>query len=235
MPKKITSSTPKTTAVVAEQLDEILVHAIEQEPVKIEKKITETPVIESEIETDKEEEVNAIDALISELTENITTSMELARRSQQDLKKLVREIQIERKKAEKGGKKKEKKVRNGTTGLDNELRVVTSDFRQFIEKNYQQLKDSDDNQIVSELKYDTDGSLLVSRKMAHKFVNSYVKMHKLQYEDNGRRIHMDKTLQKLFPENAEKKEKGAIVREENFYFTSVMKAISPHLASANPK
>jgi chromatin remodeling complex protein RSC6 len=236
MPKKITSSTPKTAAsVAAEQPAEILVPVIEQEPVKIEKKITETHIVESEIETDKEEEVNAIDALISELTENITTTMELARRSQQDLKKLIREIQIERKKAEKGGKKKEKKVRNGTTGLDNELRVVTSDFRQFIEKNYQQLKDSDDNQIVSELKYDTDGSLLVSRKMAHKFVNSYVKMHKLQYEDNGRRIHMDKTLQKLFPENAEKKEKGAVVREENFYFTSVMKAISPHLASANPK
>lgn len=235
MPKKITSSTSKTAAVVAEQPDEISVPVIEQEPVKIEKRITDAHIVESEIETDKEEEVNAIDALISELTENITTSMELARRSQQDLKKLVREIQIERKKAEKGGKKKEKKVRNGTTGLDNELRIVTSDFRQFVEKNYQQLKDSDDNQIVSELKYDTDGSLLISRKKAHKIVNSYVKLHKLQYEDNGRRIHMDKTLQKLFPENAEKKEKGAVVREENFFFTSVMKAISPHLASANPK
>jgi len=236
MPKKISSSTSKTAAsVAAEQTEEISVPVIEQEPVKIEKRITDSHIIESEIETDKEEEVNVIDALISELTENITTSMELARRSQQDLKKLIREIGIERKKAEKGGKKKEKKVRNGTTGLDNELRIVTSDFRQFTEKNYQQLKDSDDNQIVSELKYDTDGSLLISRKKAHKIVNSYVKLHKLQYEDNGRRIHMDKTLQKLFPENAEKKEKGVVVREENFYFTSVMKAISPHLASANPK
>ena len=62
-----------------------------------------------------------------------------------------------------------------------------------------------------------------------------VKMQKLQYEDNGKRIHMDKTLQKLFPDNAEKKEKGVVIREENFYFTSVMKAISSHLASANPK
>ena len=106
---------------------------------------------------------------------------------------------------------------------------------QFVEKNYQQLKDSDGNQIVSELKYDSDGSLLISRKQAHKFVNSYVKLHKLQYEDNGKRIHLDKTFQKLFPENAEKKEKGAVVKEEDFYFTSVMKAISPHLASANPK
>ena len=97
------------------------------------------------------------------------------------------------------------------------------------------MKDSDENQIVSELKYDSDGSLLISRKMAHKFVNSYVKLNKLQYEDNGRRIHMDKTLQKLFPENAEKKEKGVVTREENFFFTSVMKAISSHLASANPK
>jgi hypothetical protein len=231
MPKKITS-TKTSTAVVVEQPEEVSVAPVaEQHEAKIEKRIVES---ESEVETDKEE-VNAIDALIVELTENIATMKELTSRSQADLKKLVREIQIERKKAEKGGKKKEKKVRNGTTGLDNELKVTTSEFRQFIEKNYQQLKDSDDNQIVSELKYDSDGSLLVSRKMAHKFVNSYVKMHKLQYEDNGKRIHMDKTLQKLFPENAEKKEKGVVTREENFYFTSVMKAISTHLASANPK
>ena len=232
MPKKITTS--KTAPVVSEQLEEIVVAApaVEQPEVKIQKKaIVES---ESEVETDKEE-VNAIDSLVIELTENIATMKELTSRSQQDLKKLVREIQIERKKAEKGGKKKEKKVRNGTTGLDNELKVITSDFRQFVEKNYQQLKDSDENQIVSELKYDSDGSLLISRKMAHKFVNSYVKLNKLQYEDNGRRIHKDKTLQKLFPENAEKKEKGLVTREENFYFTSVMKAISPHLASANPK
>jgi Asp-tRNA(Asn)/Glu-tRNA(Gln) amidotransferase A subunit family amidase len=230
MPKKITTS-KTSNAVVSEQLEEIVVAApvVEQPEVKIQKKaIVES---ESEVETDKEE-VNAIDALITELTENIATMKELTLRSQQDLKKLVREIQIERKKAEKGGKKKEKKVRNGTTGLDNELKVVTSVYRQFVEMNYQQLKDSDDNQIVSELKYDSDGSLLISRKMAHKFVNSYVKLHKLQYEDNGRRIHMDKTLQKLFPDNAEKKEKGVVTREENFYFTSVMKAISPHLASA---
>ena len=231
MPKKITS-TKTSTAVVVEQPEEITADSVMEQPeVKIEKKIVES---ESEVENDKEE-VNAIDALVNDLTENIATMKELTFRSQQDLKKLVREIQIERKKAEKGGKKKEKKVRNGTTGLDNELKVTTSEFRQFVEKNYQQLKDSDDNQIVSELKYDADGSLLVSRKMAHKFVNSYVKMHKLQYEDNGKRIHMDKTLQKLFPDNAEKKEKGAVIREENFYFTSVMKAISNHLASANPK
>jgi hypothetical protein len=231
MPKKITS-TKTSTAVVVEQPEEVNVAPVmEQHEAKIEKKIVES---ESEVETDKEE-VNAIDALVIELTENIATMKELTSRSQADLKKLIREIQIERKKAEKGGKKKEKKVRNGTTGLDNELKITTSEFRQFVEKNYQQLKDSDDNQIVSELKYDADGSLLVSRKMAHKLVNSYVKMHKLQYEDNGKRIHMDKTLQKLFPENAEKKEKGVVIREENFYFTSVMKAISTHLASANPK
>jgi hypothetical protein len=231
MPKKIT--TTKTSAVVSEHAEENIVEApvVIQPEVKIEKKIVES---ESEVETDKEE-VNAIDGLIIELTENIATMKELTSRSQQDLKRLVREIQIERKKAEKGGKKKEKQIRKGTTGLDNELKVVTADFRTFIEKNYQQLKDSDDNQIVSELKYDSDGSLLISRKMAHKFVNSYVKLHKLQYEDNGRRIHMDKVLQKLFPDNTEKKDKGIVTREENFYFTSVMKAISPHLASRNAK
>ena len=230
MPKKITSKT-SAVAVVDEQLEVAAAPIVLEQPeVRIEKKQIE---FESEVESDKEE-VNAVDALFAELSENIDASKELNLRNQQILKKLIREVQIERKNAEKG-KKKEKKVRNGSTGLDNELKVNTSDFRQFVEKNYQQLKDSDDKQIVSELKYDSDGSLLISRKMAHKFVNSYVKLHKLQYEDNGRRIHMDKTLQKLFPENAEKKEKGAVIREENFYFTSVMKAISPHLASANPK
>ena len=196
MPKKITttSKTSAISAVVTEQPEEINDVVISEPEVKIEKKIT---AVDSESE--KEEEVNVIDSLVVELTENIATMKELVLRSQQDLKKLTREIQIERKKAEKGnGKKKEKKVRNGTTGLDNELKVITSDFRQFVEKNYQQLKDSDGNQIVNELKYDSDGSLLISRKQAHKFVNSYVKLHKLQYEDNGKRIHLDKKFQKLF-------------------------------------
>jgi hypothetical protein len=230
MPKKITTTT-KNSAVVSEQPEEIVVAApvVAQHEVKIEKKIAES---ESDLETEKEE-VNAIDSLIIDLTENIYTIKELTTRSQQYLKKLEKEVKALRKKGEKVDKNKDKKIRKGTTGLDNELKVVTSDFRTFIEKNYQQLKDCEDNQIVSELKYDSDGSLLISRKMAHKFVNSYVKLHKLQYEDNRKRIHMDKTLQKLFPDNAEKKDKGNVTREENFYFTSVMKAISPHLASAS--
>jgi hypothetical protein len=226
MPKKITSKT-SAVAVVSEQPEEVVIAApvIEQLEVIIEKKQNDP---ESEVETDKEE-VNAVDALVTELTENIATMKELTLRSQQDLKKLVREIQLERKNAEKGKKKKEKKPRNGSTGLDNDVRVSTSDFRQFIEKHYQQIKDSEDKQILNELKYDTDGSLVISRKKAHQFVNAYVKLHKLKYEDNGRRIRMDKTLQKLFPDYAEKKEKGTVVKEENFFFTSVMGAISAHL------
>lgn len=225
MPKKITTS--KTSAVVSEQSEEVAIAApvMEQLEVIIEKKQNEP---ESEVETDKEE-VNAVDALVTELTENIATMKELTLRSQQDLKKLVREIQLERKNAEKGKKKKEKKPRNGSTGLDNDVRVSTSDFRQFIEKHYQQIKDSEDKQILNELKYDSDGSLVISRKKAHQFVNAYVKLHKLKYEDNGRRIRMDKTLQKLFPDYAEKKEKGVVLKEENFFFTSVMGAISSHL------
>jgi len=233
MPKKITSTKSASSAVVADQAEEIAVEApvIAEPEVKIEKKSN----VESESEVDDKDELNAVDALVIGLAENIAAMKELALRSQQDFKKLIREITNERKKADKGGKKKEKKVRNGTTGLDNELKVNSSDFRKFIEKHYQELKDSDDNQIVSELKYDSDGSLLISRKMAHKFVNAYVKLKKLQYENNGRRIHMDNQLQKLFPELAEKKEKGVVVSEEKLYFTSVMGAISRHLVSANAK
>lgn len=234
MPKKITSTKPASSANVAEQIEEVAVAApvVAQPDVKIEKK----PIVESqpEVETDNDD-LNGVDALVISLAENIAAMKELALRSQQELKKLGRQIIYLRKNYQKEGKKKVKKLRNGTTGLDNELKVITPVFRDFIEKNYQQLKDSDDNQIVSELKYDSDGSLLISRKMAHKFVNSYVKLHKLQYENNGRRIHMDKTLQKLFPDLAEKKEKGVVVSEEKLYFTSVMGAISPHLDRANGK
>lgn len=226
MPKKIASKT-SSTAVVSEQLEEVAIAApvMDQPEVKIEKKQIDS---ESEVETDKEE-VNTVDSLFAVLSANIDAAKELNMRNQQILKKLMREHQIERKKAEKGGKKKEKKPRNGSTGLDNEVKVKTSDFRQFVEKHYQQIKDSEGNQILSELKYDSDGSLLISRKQAHQFVNAYVKLNKLKYEDNGRRIHMDKTLQKLFPDYAEKKEKGVVIREENFYFTTVMAAISSHL------
>jgi hypothetical protein len=229
MPKKIASKT-SAVAVVSEQPEVVIAAPVVEQ---IEKKIAESA--ESEVEIDNKEEVNDVDALIAELTENIATMKEITIRSQQDLKKLIRAVQFERKKAEKGGKKKEKKPRNGSTGLDIKLKVKTADFRKFIEKHYQELKDSLGNQIIIELKYDSDGSLLISRKEAHQSVNAYVKAKKLQYEDNGRRIHMDKTLQTLFPDYAEKKEKGAVVKDENFFFTSVMAAISSHLESANSK
>lgn len=249
MPKKIStqqqsSSKTTTASVPAEKLDE---HLDLQVPVKevvtmqVEKQsksVNKDVEIDSEQEEHEEQEepqVNIIDSIVSELTDTINTALELVKRSQQELKKLQREIQTERKKNEKEkGKKgnKEKKKRNGSTGLDKKVKVVTQDFRKFIEKHYPVLNDFDGNQIITELNYsDVDGSLLITRKIAHKFVNAYVKHNKLQYEDNKRRIKMDKTLQTLFPDNAEKKEKGVIVREEDFKFTSVMKAISSHLAS----
>lgn len=108
MPKKITSKT-SAVAVVSEQPEEVIASAahiaVEQPEVKIEKKPIES---ESEIESDKEE-VNVIDALIVELTDNIATMKELSLRSQQDLKKLVREIQVERKKAEKGERRRKRR------------------------------------------------------------------------------------------------------------------------------
>jgi hypothetical protein len=233
MPKKI-STTKTSTAVVSEQQEEVAVQApivAQLEEVKIEKKMIET---DSEIETNEKEEVNTVDALIAGLAKKVDAMKELALRSQQDFKKLNREILIERKKYEKGGKK-EKKVRNGTTGLDNELKVSSSEFRSFIERYHDLLTDADKNKIVSELKYDSDGSLVISRKKAHQFVNAYVKHNNLQDKENGRKIHMDKTLKTLFPDNAEKKEKGVVVKEENFFFTSVMGAISRHLVSSNAK
>ena len=149
----------------------------------------------------------------------------------QDMKKLHKNYLAEKKKNQKILSKSTatKKQRSGSNGLDKLVPIKTTEFRTFIEKNYQQLNDKDGNQILGTLNYDdSDGSLLLSRKSALQIVTAYVKHHNLQQYEDKKRIKMDATLKKLFPDNAERKEKDGSVVEENFYFYSIMGALSRH-------
>ena len=192
----------------------------------------------SDVEQEQDEQVqeDPITVMHNGIIEMCSMMTKLAQRITQDTKKAEREYQLEKKRMEKAMSKKggkEKKKRNGSTGLDKELRVKTSEFRQFVEKNYQQLNDKDGNQVITELSYNDGGDLMISRKKALKFVTAYVKHHELQQYEDKKRIKMDKTLQKLFPDNAEQKDKGKVTKEENFAFVSIMGALSPHLSSSS--
>ena len=204
----------------------------EAEPEISENSDPEEVVQEQEQEQPQEDPITTMHNGIIEMCSMMS---KLAQRITQDTKKAEREYQLEKKRMEKAISKKggkEKKKRNGSTGLDKQLRVKTQEFRQFVEKNYQQLNDKDGNQVITELSYADDGSLQISRKKALQFVTAYVKHNDLQQYDDKKRIKMDKTLQKLFPNNAEQKEKGKVTKEENFSFVSIMGALSPHLSSS---
>lgn len=191
---------------------------------------------EQEQEQDEQVQEDPITVMHNGIIEMCSMMTKLAQRITQDTKKAEREYQLEKKRMEKAMNKKggkEKKKRNGSTGLDKELRVKTSEFRQFVEKNYQQLNDKDGNQVITELSYNDGGDLMISRKKALQFVTAYVKHHELQQYEDKKRIKMDKTLQKLFPDHAEQKDKGKVTKEENFSFVSIMGALSPHLSSSS--
>lgn len=182
---------------------------------------TEAEVVEQEPEQPQED---GITTMHNGIIEMCTMMTKLAQRITQDTKKAEREYQIEKKRMEKALSKKggkEKKKRTGSTGLDKQISIKTSEFRQFVEKNYQQLNDKDGNQVITELTYSDDGSLQISRKKALQFVTAYVKHHELQKYEDKKRIKMDKTLQKLFPDHSE------------FFFVSIMGGLKPHLSSSS--
>lgn len=191
---------------------------------------TEEPVVEEETEEESIEDV---------IDKHFATLFELAARTKKysetivaEMKKLQKNYNIERKKNKKIISKSTsaKKQRSGSKGLDKLVKVKTADFRTFVEKNHQQLNDKNGNQILTTLIYDeNDGSLMISRKVALKLLTSYAKQHELQKYEDRKRIKMDKTLQKLFPNHAERKADDGSVVEENFYFCSIMGALTDHL------
>lgn len=204
----------------------------------VEEEIVEEPIVNSETEnngseTEIEQEVDVIQNLMDSVLKQQTIIKKIQQQMDLDLKKLVKEVVAERKKKDKLlSKKQGKEKKPRTTDRKEPICIVsTSEARQFIEKNYQQLTNKDGNPVLESLNYGEDGSLMITRKNFLRFVNSYIRFNSLQFEDNMRRIKLDKTLQKLFPQYVEKKDKsGKITNEEKpFFFTDVMKAINVHI------
>lgn len=220
----------------SEVSEEITEKVIKKKPTKKEESAVEsadetTAASATEVAADTEQAEETIDRQIIRLMSVVANTQKQVNILFQDLKKLHKNYIAESKKNQKIISKTTatKKQRSGSSGLDKLLPIQTAEFRSFVEKNYQQLNDKDGNTILTELAInETDGSLLLSRKTALKLITAYVKHHNLQQYDDKKRIKMDKTLQKLFPDNAERKEKDGSVIEENFYFYSIMKALSRH-------
>lgn len=191
-------------------------------------------VVESSKEDESEEE--SIEEMIDK---DLGLELELLYKEKKNIdvrisliKRIQRNLNIERKRNKKIISKSTstKKQRSGSKGLAKLVPIQTADFRNFVEKNYQLLNDKNGNQILTDLVYDeNDGSLMISRKTALSLVNSYAKLHSLQQYEDKKRIKMDKTLQKLFPNYAERKDADGSTVEENFYFCSIMGALTDHL------
>jgi len=190
------------------------------------------PPVEEHVDATKEEET--IEGRFGRIKEIAGNAQRLLILLNNEVKRLEKEVQNERKKAQKIITKtnnSKKKERTGVNGLDKMIPVQTPEFRSFVEKNYQQLTDSKDgNQILPTLTYDeNDGSLMLSRKLALRLITAYVKKHQLQqYPEDMKRIKMDKTLEKLFPEFVGKDKDG---NEKKFFFCSIMGGYSRHFAS----
>jgi len=249
-PAKVEKTTKATKAEKVEKEEKVVkaekvVKKVEEKPeekpkAEASKKAAPPKKEEAEETTEPSKEEESEEETIGEMIDNdIALELELLYKEKKSidariaiLKRIQRNINIERKQVKKLLSKTSsaKKERSGSTGLDKMVPVQTSEFRKFVESNYQQLNDKDGNQILTTLTYDeNDGSLMISRKTALKLVNAYAKHHSLQQYEDKKRIKMDKTLQKLFPNYAERKADDGSLVEENFYFCSIMGALTDHL------
>lgn len=188
---------------------------------------------EAQAETTTEEvEEDSIEKRCSVIMELVLMNKKSTDALYQETKKLLRDVLSERKKTQKiiAKTNSTKKQRTGAKGVEKLVPIQTAEFRTFVEKNYQQLSDKNGNQIITTLTYDdNDGSLLIGRASALSLVIAYAKLHNLQQYEDKKRIKMDKTLQKLFPKFAERKESDGSVKEEDFYFKSIMEGLTAHL------
>ena len=241
----VAATTVATPSPIAEKVEKAPKAEKAEKAEKVEKKIPKkdeviiptaaAAAIPTEDETDAEvatEDENSVEFMFKRCLQMGKALSEDITAYQQYVKKLHKAYTQEQKRTAKmsqksaGGKKK----RSGTNGLDKLIPIQTPDFQGFVEKNYQNLKDKDGNQIITELAYDGENALLISRKSALKIITAYVKANNMQKYDDKKRIAMDATLKKLFPDHAEKKDKsGKVIKEEEFFFYSIMGALSKHL------
>ena len=206
----------------------------EPEPVK-EDVVEATPDVEDHTsdvdEAVEDKDLDTVERVdqITEMTKMLFTIAQKLQKRSKDLKQRV--TAKERRRTRMEMKKAANKKKGGSGGLKKLQPVYTDEFRCFVEKHHQELKDKEGTVILESLEYDTESKkLLVSRESCLKLVNAYVRQKSLQqYENDKKRIKMDATLRELFPELVEEKQGKKVVREENCYFHTLMGGINRHL------
>ena len=149
---------------------------------------------------------------------------------QKEARVLLKRVNQKEKRLEKlESKKANKKKSNAGNQLKKLQPIYTAEFTAFVENNYESLNNKEGEQILTELSYDDNKRLTVSRENCLRLVNSYVRQNKLQGYEDRKRIMMDATLKGLFPELAEVKSGKKVTQEENCYFHTLMGGISRHL------
>lgn len=150
---------------------------------------------------------------------------------------LAREIIIMKKKAHKfeaDKAKADKKRLNRRTGNSNGLRqenpVIRDEFSDFVKSNTE-LKGKDGSIIVTTIKYDANGKLLLNRAAALRLVTSYIKANMLQkFPEDRKCIMMDDTLQKVLVETGVMKIVGDTSVRVCFY-KDIMGGLNKNFAS----
>lgn len=193
----------------------------------------EPEAVQDTTDADGEVEDGLLKTALS-LQESYRVMQEMFNKQFKQLRSFIAEVRKAERNIRKHEKRAAKKSRaraeggNANKGVQQPKPVYSSTMKSFFEK-YHTMKDRKGNVICDELHYDDDGHLLVSRDQALKLVTSYVRENNLQQYENKRRIKMDATLTSLFPElAAQTDKKGKVINEENMYFHTIMKALSPH-------
>ena len=161
----------------------------------------EEPV--NEVVDDKSKEVSSHDAVLNEFTsfqaqlQAVSSQLNLLRSS---FKQLEKNVQRELRQAEKLNKKKKAKGNRKPSGFVKPTRI-SKELATFLDKPH---------------------GTEMARTEVTREINNYIRKHKLQDKENGRKINPDKSLKKLLKLNA---------KEELTYF-NLQKYMSPHFHKA---
>ena len=231
--KKASSKTEDPVESVSAPVEDTVTTEDHEDSTTVENTVESTTENATEISTDEVEQVQ------TELgtTQNIEQILEMCKMLTQVVQKLQKKAKDLHKRVQSRerrlNKLEERKANKKKSNAGNQLKkfqpVFTTEFTSFIEQNHQTLNNKQGEQILTELSYDDDGRLLISRENCLRLVNSYVRQSELQQYEDKKRIKMDDTLRGLFPELAEVKKGSKVIQEENCYFHTLMGGISRHL------
>ena len=189
--------------------------------------------VEENVQNEENEATTQVERVLFDQMVRIKELAKMGSSTLSSLKEKIRDVSIMAKQTDKRYKKLSKTKRskpknNSNSGLQQLKPIYTQEMREFVE-NHRNLTDKHNNVIFEgDLSYDSE-HLLISRNQALKLVNAYVRVNKLQDSEQKRKINMDKTMNRLFPElSAVKDKKGKVTQEENCYYQSLMGAIARH-------